>query len=422
MNTPVLPRRSGWPHAPKLKVAHGVGFWVVAAAFAILMAFGTAPTPLWPLYQQRDGFGATTATIAFGMLVVGAATSLFFCGHLSDRYGRRRIILPALVIAFTAALILVLWPGLPGLLVGRVLTGVAVGLMASTATTYLSDLYRQEHPDKADSHLPATVSTAANLGGLAMGPLLGGALAQWAPNPLTTPFVVFAALLFIAVLLVLASPETVDRELQSRQRPPRFALHRDARGAFTGAAVLGFSSFAALGMFSALGSIVIHGDLGITSHFIGGLAAFTVLALSALTQLVLKGLTVTAMLRAGAITLTIGMVLVCAAMFHPSLWLYLLGAAVAGAGAGMLFKGAITTTASVALPASRAGVVSVYFVVAYIGMGAPSVILAAISRVVDPKAAMIGFAAVVSIGAASAVEVALTGISVHRNQSWLRTS
>lgn len=421
MNTPVLPRLSR-RRAPRLAVAHGVGFWVVAAAFAILMAFGTAPTPLWPLYQQRDGFDATMATTAFAMLVVGAAASLFFCGHLSDRYGRRRIIFPALVIAFTAALILALWPDLPGLLVGRVLTGVAVGLMASTATTYLADLYRQEHPDKVGSHVPATVSTAANLGGLALGPLLVGALAQWAPAPLTTPFVVFAALLFIALLLVLASPETVDRELQSRQRPARFALHRGARGAFVGAAVVGFCSFTALGMFSALGSIVIHGDLGITSHFIGGLAAFTVLALSALTQLALRGLTVKTMLRAGATTLTLGMALVCAAMYHPSLCLYLLGAAVAGAGTGMLFKGAITTTASVALPASRAGVLSVYFVVAYIGMGAPSIILAAISRVVDPKVAMVGFAAVLSVGAAAAIRVALTGNTLRRSQSAFRTT
>jgi hypothetical protein len=74
------------------------------------------------------------------------------------------------------------------------------------------------------------------------------------------------------------------------------------------------------------------------------------------------------------------------------------------------------------LPASRAGVLSVYFVVAYIGMGAPSVILAAISRVVDPKVAMIGFTAVLSIGAAWAVRVASTGNSLHRSRSAVLTT
>lgn len=406
MNTPGLSRHRV-PRPPT--VSHGAGFWIVTAAFVTLMALGTAPTPLWPLYQERDGFGATTVTVAFAMLVVGAAASLFLCGHLSDRYGRRRIILPALIIAFAATLILAEWPELPGLLVGRLLSGVAVGLMASTATTYLTDLYRQEHPDRPGSNIPATVSTAANLGGLALGPLLVGALAQWAPHPLTAPFIVFGALLLIALLLVLASPETVDRELQSRQRTARFALHGGTRMVFTGAAAVGFFSFAALGMFSALGSIVIRDDLGITSHFVGGLAAFAVLALSAISQLALRALTVTAMLRGGAIGLAIGMALVSTAMYHPSLWLYLLGAAVSGAGAGMLFKGAITTAAGVASPQSRAGVLSVYFVVAYLGMGAPSVLLAAVGKLADPKVAMLGFAATLSVGAVLAVKCADAG-------------
>ena len=63
-----------------------------------------------------------------------------------------------------------------------------------------------------------------------------------------------------------------------------------------------------------------------------------------------------------------------------------------------------------------------YFVVAYVGMGAPSIILAAISRVVDPKVAMVGFAAVSSDGAAAAFRVSLTGNTLRRSQSAFRTT
>ena len=73
-------------------------------------------------------------------MVVGAGASLYFFGHLSDRWGRRRIIVPALAFGIAAAAVMAWWPALPGLLIGRILTGVAVGLMASTATTYLTDL------------------------------------------------------------------------------------------------------------------------------------------------------------------------------------------------------------------------------------------------------------------------------------------
>jgi hypothetical protein len=403
------PARREQPGPQRQRVSHGAGFWIVAAAFTTLMAFGTAPTPLWPLYEARDNFGSTTVTVAFAVMVVGAAGSLFFLGHLSDRLGRRRIIVPALIVALAAAVTLLTWPQLPGLLVGRLLTGIAIGLMASTATAYLADLHRAEHPGAPGSKTPGLVATAANLGGLALGPLVAGILAQWAPDPLTTPYVVFGALLLIALLLILVSPETVDRELQAELRPAKFALQRGTATTFAGAAAVGFVAFAVMGLFSSLGAVIIRGDLGITSHFIGGLAAFAVFALSATAQLALARLTVPRMLTAGAVTFPVGLALVAAAMYHPSLWLYLLGAAVSGAGAGLLFKGAITTSATVAVPGSRAGVLAVYFVIAYLGMGAPSIILTVVDKVVSPKAAMIGFAVVLSAGAALAVWAAVAG-------------
>ena len=57
------------------RVPHNIGFWLVAAAFASLQAFGTVPTPLWPLYAARDGLGSTTVTLAFACMVVGAASA-----------------------------------------------------------------------------------------------------------------------------------------------------------------------------------------------------------------------------------------------------------------------------------------------------------------------------------------------------------
>jgi MFS family permease len=163
------------------------------------------------------------------------------------------------------------WPALPGLIAGRLPTGVAIGLMASTATAYLADLYRESRPDAPGSAVPGVVSTAANLGGLALRPLVVGVLAQWVPAPLATAYAIFGTLLLVVLVLVLTSPETVDREPQAR-RPAKFALQRGRSPAFAGAAAVGFFSFAVMGLFSSLGAIIIRGDLGITSHFIGGLA------------------------------------------------------------------------------------------------------------------------------------------------------
>jgi MFS family permease len=395
-----------------MRVSHATGFWFVAAAFMTLMAFGTVPTPMWPLYEVRDGFGATTVTVAFAVTVVGAAVSFLTLGHLSDRLGRRRIIVPALLVSLLASIILMSWPALPGLIIGRLLTGIGVGLMASTATTYLTDLYGEAHPERAGSPVPGLVAAAANLGGLAMGPLIAGVLTQRAPSPLVTPYALFAVAMAVFLALVLASPETIDRKQQA-DRPTQFALRPGTGAAFAAAGAVGFFSFAVMGLFSSLGAIIVRGELGITSHFVAGMAPFTVFSASAVAQLALGRLSQARLLKIGTVLFPIGLALTAVSLYHPALWLYLVAAAIAGAGAGLLFKGSLGQSAAVAAPASRAGVLAVFFVIAYIGMGLPSILFSIVIQHVSIQPAMIGFAVVFSVGAALSVTAAIR--TTHRN-------
>ncbi|GGK20318.1 hypothetical protein GCM10011583_60260 [Streptomyces camponoticapitis] len=151
-------RSGGALNEPSGGIAPARSFWTVAIALGALMAFGTVPTPLWPLFAGRDGFGSTMVTVAFAAMVVGAAAGFLLLGHLSDRLGRRRIIVPALLTSALAALLLVTWHGVTGLLVARVVTGIGTGLMASTATAYLSDLYSRAHPKRTGSPVPGAVA------------------------------------------------------------------------------------------------------------------------------------------------------------------------------------------------------------------------------------------------------------------------
>jgi predicted MFS family arabinose efflux permease len=392
----------------RLRASPAMGFWFVAAAFTTLMAFVTVPTPLWPLYQARDHFGPTTVTIAFAVMVVGAAASFLTVGHLSDRAGRRRIMVPALLVAIAAAVVLAASPALPSLIAGRLLTGAAVGMMAATATAYLADLYHGARPGPAGSPIPALVAAAANLGGLALGPLIAGALAQWGPAPLETPYVLFAAVMTIFLGLVLLTPETVDTQLKAEDRPIRFALRPGHRAAFAAAAAVGFFAFAVMGLFSSLGAIIVRGQLGITSYFIAGLAPFAAFAASAAAQLALAKLAPIRLLTVGTLLFPAGLALTALSLYRPALWLALVAAALAGAGAGLLFKAAVSQSAAVADPASRAGVLAIFFVIAYLGMGVPSVAFSIVIQHTALRPAMIGFAAALSVGAAIAVTTAPT--------------
>jgi predicted MFS family arabinose efflux permease len=328
-------------------------------------------------------------------MVIGAGASLYLFGHLSDRLGRRRIIVPALAFGIAAAAVMASWPTLPGLLIGRTLTGVAVGLMASTATTYLTDLYRASHPAQPGSRVPATVASVASLGGLSLGPLVAGALLRWVGHPFTTSYLVFIALMSLGAISVLLSPETVDRALPASAGAPKFVLRHAQRTVFIGAAAVAFCSFAVFGLFSSVGSLIVHSELHESSPFIWGLAGFLVLGVSALAQTMFPKLGVVRMLVLGLIGVPVGMALVVIALYDPSLTLYLLGSAIAGAGAGLLFKAAISVAITTAEPGSTAGVLAIFFVVAYLGLGLPPILLAAATQLISSRSALIVFSAVI---------------------------
>src|SRR5690242_16592479 len=87
-----------------------ISFWVLAVIFAVAMAFSTVPTPLYAAYQRRDGFSTFMITVIFAAYSVGVIGSLFLAGHLSDWWGRRRLLLAALATEAVAAVLFLLWP------------------------------------------------------------------------------------------------------------------------------------------------------------------------------------------------------------------------------------------------------------------------------------------------------------------------
>src|SRR6266849_3237963 len=98
---------------------HGIGFWVTAYVFAVAMAFSTVPTPLYVLYQRRDGFSTTMITVIFAVYALGVTASLFLAGHISDWLGRRRTLLAAVLLTLVAATSFLVWRSTAGLLVAR---------------------------------------------------------------------------------------------------------------------------------------------------------------------------------------------------------------------------------------------------------------------------------------------------------------
>src|ERR1700728_3427044 len=192
--------------APRRRLP-GSGFLVVAFAFLIVMAVATLPSPLYGLYRTRDHLSAFTITVVFAIFAAGTIAVLQRDSAIAARIGRRGVMLAAVAMMMVAMAVLAAWKDLPGLLIGRVLTGVSVGLAAGTAITYLVELRLRADPG-ASVVRARTIGTSVTVGALGIGPLIAGCLAQWVPYPLTVPYLVFVALGVVALIGLWAAPET----------------------------------------------------------------------------------------------------------------------------------------------------------------------------------------------------------------------
>jgi MFS family permease len=387
---------------------HSFGFWVAAAAFLVNMGFSAVPTPLYVLYQRRDHFSTITVTLVYAVYAVGVIGSLFLGGHVSDWVGRKRVFVPALLMNVAAAAIFLVAPSLPGLLLARVVCGVSVGLTTATATAYLSELHVGTAAGDRGGRRGQVVATAANLGGIGVGPLVAGLLAQYTPQPLRLPYYVFGALLLVLALLVAVSPETAARpEPAPTWRPQQIAVPPHARRTFFAATAAGVASFAVYGVFNSLAPSFLAGTLRETSHAVAGAVAFAAFASGALAQVALSRVGLRQTLRISPFLLIPGLALLVAGMWLPSLAVFVIGGVVTGAGGGLVFRGALAAAGSTAPPEARAEVLAGYFLGAYVGLSVPVVALGVATQYVAARDAMLVFVALVSAAVIVSVQAVM---------------
>lgn len=361
-------------------VRHGVGFSLIAFAFLTSMAFSTVPTPLYPLYMAEDGFSTFMVTVVFAAYAVGVVISLFLAGHISDWVGRKKVLIPAIGLELTAAVLFLTSTSLPVLLIARVVTGLGVGMVTATATAHLHELHTVHRPGTSAQRFEL-VSTTANIGGLGVGALIAGVLAQWVTGPLRTPYIVFAVLLLASIIAVALTPETVEKQIvRPAYRPQRISADHGDRAGYTAAAAAGFASFAVFGLFASVAPGFIAGTLHHPSRALAGLIAFAVFGAAAAAQSLTTQLSTAAKRWLGLLSQAVGVVALVAGMHAASLATFLLGSVVAGIGAGALFKAALGAVSALAAPAKRSEALAGMFLVSYLGLTVPSVAIGVATR------------------------------------------
>lgn len=376
----------------KLRFNHNAGFWATAYVYLVTMAFSTVPAPLYLLYQERDGFNTLMITVIFAGYAIGAMVSLFFVGHVSDWVGRRRILLAAIGLNIVSAGIFLVGSGLWELIVARVMSGIAVGMVTGTATAYLAELHSIARPDTPRTRTDL-VASAAPMIGLGSGALIAGWLAAYVSQPLLVPYYVFVGLLVVAFIGVCLTPETVTHATdRAVYRVRRIALPAQARGRFLAASGTALASFAMLAVFSSVSPAFMAGTLGYTSRALAGTVTFLVYVAGALAPLFLLRMRLRQLLVTGFALMLGGLLALIVGVWLANFGLFLVAGVVVGAGCGILFKGCVSTVIELASPQHRSETMAGLFLTAYIGLSIPIIGLGAAALYVSMKMALLVFA------------------------------
>jgi len=139
----------------------------VAAMIGVLFAGSTVVTPLYVVYKQQFGFSQITLTLIYAAYVLGNLAALLLFGRLSDEIGRRRTAMIAMAIAIVSAVVFLFARGVAALYAGRILSGLAIGIGAGTATAWLAELVGRQDKSRA-----TVIATSANFLGLGVGALM----------------------------------------------------------------------------------------------------------------------------------------------------------------------------------------------------------------------------------------------------------
>jgi MFS family permease len=391
-----LKASAGPPPAARLSVQ--AGFWAIGIAFFVITAFSTAPSSLYGLYEQQEHIAPLTITFVYAVYAVGVVASLLLVGHVSDWYGRRPVLLSGIAIAIAADVVFLVWTSLPGLLLARVLTGVALGAAVATATAYLTDLNTKGTAVPARAGIVATI---ANIGGLASGPLIAGLLARYEPHGLVLPFEVFLAALVLAAIAVAFAPEGHPAaNPRPVYRPQHLVIPARGRQRFVAAILGAFLCFAVFGLFAGLAGRFLAGPLHHPSPALCGLTIFLTFGAGVVVQTTTIRWSAPRVIAAGIAPTILGLALLVVSAWTspPNLVLFVTGGIIAGGGGGAIFRGSLMHVIAGSRSDDVASALATFFVAGYLGLSVPVLALGLVLQQLNSRTTLLIFAALVAAG------------------------
>jgi MFS family permease len=360
-------RRGGWPvREVGSRRRRRLSLVLLGSIVVSFLAASAAPTPMYALYAARWGFSPLATTVVFGVYALAVLGGLLTFGRLSDYTGRRPVLLAGLAVQAVATILFITAGGLGTLLIARVVQGLATGASLGAVGAAMLDLDRRRGA-LANSFAPGV--------GTASGALISALAVQYLPAPTHLIYLVLLGVFFVQAAGVLAMRETAPRRPGAlKSLVPDVRLPSAVRSEVAIAAPVLFAVWALAGFYGSLGPSLTAALLHSSSVVYGGLSLFILAGVAAGSVLALNRAEPRRVLFGSIGALIAGVAVTLAAVSADSAAGFFAGTAIAGVGFGGGFQGGIRLVIPLAGEQERAGVLSLLYIVSYLGLGVPAVI------------------------------------------------
>jgi hypothetical protein len=352
----VPPCRSSSPR-PSVDVPSSI---VVISLFLVALSVNLE-VPFYSRYIQGTASSHEVTSLIFAAYVAGLLPVLLLLGGISDRMGRKPIIVLGMIAAWGATLAMTIFPALLTLFVTRLLQGIGVGLSLGAGTAYLKERLGDQ------SHRSAQFVTLMTTLGFGSGAILTSSLPMSPVALVPLSYWLVLVVTGCVLLLALGLPESLPCRIQQ----PLLRLPSFPKGTLTVGGAMALA-------WAGAGLVITFLPVQLAQERLAGwtgVALFLMNAIGALFQPLVRRLATHSSLLVGALFLSLGYSLLVYGLWQAHGGLVLLGTGFLGASSyGFTYLGGLARVTAGG-GNHPAGTVSGYFLCAYCGFSLPSILI-----------------------------------------------
>ncbi|RUS47739.1 MFS transporter [Cohnella sp. AR92] len=364
--------QSGEANQAKPKGKGKVWEYLALASVPLVLVLGNSMiVPILPTLRRELGISSFQSSLVVTLFSITAALIIPIAGYLSDRFSRKKVMIPALILYGAAGILsgfAAVWHNYGLLLGARAIQGIGAAGTTPIAMAFVGDLYKDAEESKALGLIEASNGT-----GKVVSPILGSlfALIVWYAAFFSFPG--FCLLAVLALLFLIKEPKKTAEPIRLKEYLHKIKTIFAKNGrwmlvSFWAGAVSMFTLFGVLFFLSNMLEDKPYQIVGVTKGFVLAIPLFFMVTTAYLTGIIVRknGVLIRWFINIGLI-LTVA-AYACAIWLNQNLYVFIGLLSVGSIGTGMLLPCLTTMITGVVEKAERGMITSLYSSLRFFGV------------------------------------------------------